>query len=243
MTLKRKPQYDSSSGAPRKLRSTSRPYVYKPLSPCTFRVLALSPGESNDPLRGTLEVVSRRHQREYRAISYAWGDAVFPHRLYLPQGYLDITVSLFGALQRSRSTDYTVRLWADAVCINQQDAEEKNIQVEMMADIYKGSEGVVVWLGEALWTDSLAFWTVQRLSEFSRSHTEERDGTFNSEEVRKLPTQFEAWKARDYRFFELTIESAFHAASASIFRRTWFKRLWVSLPSYRSLGRHPGIGT
>ena len=39
-------------------------------------------------------------------------------------------------------------VWADAICINQQDLLEKNSQVAMMRSIYQTSEQVIVWLGE-----------------------------------------------------------------------------------------------
>ncbi|RYP33988.1 hypothetical protein DL767_004509 [Monosporascus sp. MG133] len=38
-------------------------------------------------------------------------------------------------------------LWADAVCINQQDDAEKTKQVASMADIYRQASSVLVWLG------------------------------------------------------------------------------------------------
>jgi len=37
-------------------------------------------------------------------------------------------------------------LWVDAVCINQDDVEEMNTQVQMMGEIYRAAERVVVWL-------------------------------------------------------------------------------------------------
>ncbi len=38
-------------------------------------------------------------------------------------------------------------LWADALCINQNDESEKTRQVRMMGDIYSQAQMVVVWLG------------------------------------------------------------------------------------------------
>ncbi|KAF2497498.1 HET-domain-containing protein, partial [Lophium mytilinum] len=39
-------------------------------------------------------------------------------------------------------------IWADAVCINQRDLEEKNWQVQMMSEIYQNATQVLVYLGE-----------------------------------------------------------------------------------------------
>jgi hypothetical protein len=40
-------------------------------------------------------------------------------------------------------------LWVDAVCINQNDFQERNHQVMQMGQIYSKAERVVVWLGES----------------------------------------------------------------------------------------------
>jgi len=39
------------------------------------------------------------------------------------------------------------RLWVDAVCINQQDNEEKNREVARMDSVYSSAESVLAWLG------------------------------------------------------------------------------------------------
>jgi hypothetical protein len=40
------------------------------------------------------------------------------------------------------------RIWADALCINQEDIAEKNIEVKRMGDIYKNADRVISWLGD-----------------------------------------------------------------------------------------------
>jgi hypothetical protein len=41
-----------------------------------------------------------------------------------------------------------VRLWIDAICINQADLDERKQQVQLMRDVYSGASRVVVWLRE-----------------------------------------------------------------------------------------------
>jgi hypothetical protein len=48
-----------------------------------------------------------------------------------------------------------MRLWVDAVCINQQDTQEQSSQVAMMAEIYSGARRTIVWLGEGRDEDDL----------------------------------------------------------------------------------------
>jgi hypothetical protein len=100
-------------------------------------------------LQGAIEVVDRSDKPEYKAISYAWGEPIFPHTLQLTGGQLAITESLFGALHRFRSETKPVRLWADAVCINQDGVREKNHQVAYMHEVFEEAEDVLVWLGES----------------------------------------------------------------------------------------------
>jgi hypothetical protein len=60
-----------------------------------------------------------------------------------------VTVSLFTALRQFRYPDpgQARTLWADVVCINQQNIAEKTVQVQLMAQIYKKAALVLVWLG------------------------------------------------------------------------------------------------
>ncbi|KAK0648017.1 heterokaryon incompatibility protein-domain-containing protein [Cercophora newfieldiana] len=49
----------------------------------------------------------------------------------------------------SDAHDGTVSLWVDYICINQADISERNEQVALMGDIFRRSEEVVIWIGEA----------------------------------------------------------------------------------------------
>lgn len=58
-------------------------------------------------------------------------------------------------------------VWIDALCINQQDVEEKSRQVKKMGDIYKKADTVRIWLGdEASDADRIAFEALYELSDF-----------------------------------------------------------------------------
>lgn len=41
-------------------------------------------------------------------------------------------------------------LWVDAICINQEDNNEKTDQVQLMTWIYASAKGVLVWLEEPI---------------------------------------------------------------------------------------------
>ena len=39
-------------------------------------------------------------------------------------------------------------LWADALCINQNDSQAQSDQARMIALVYNGAQEVIAWLGE-----------------------------------------------------------------------------------------------
>ncbi|KAK4167917.1 heterokaryon incompatibility protein-domain-containing protein [Cladorrhinum sp. PSN259] len=102
---------------------------------------------------------------DYHALSYAWGNPVFPDFLevvslgnILPGdqgnsgteclGIIPITRNLCQALKRLRRKDATLVLWVDAVCIDQNNVAERSSQVSNMAKIYTRATSVIVWLGD-----------------------------------------------------------------------------------------------
>lgn len=50
-------------------------------------------------------------------------------------------------LLRLRDPDEWGTLWIDAICINQEDIEERNEQVHYMHKIYHTAAEVLIWLG------------------------------------------------------------------------------------------------
>jgi len=61
---------------------------------------------------------------------------------------IEVTVSLFTALRRFRYPDTRRVLWADAICINQGDNNERSSQIQLMGRVYKACWEVLIWLGE-----------------------------------------------------------------------------------------------
>jgi hypothetical protein len=62
-------------------------------------------------------------------------------------GIFHVRNNLYAALKRFRKEDRDVDIWADALCINQKDNDEKTAQVARMHEIYSDAENVSVWLG------------------------------------------------------------------------------------------------
>ena len=131
-------------------------FSYKPLQTGkSIRLLQLDPAETEDaPLYARfIDTGESDNPTAYEAISYTWGEPIFNARLRIGDGTacpleeLGITANLASALRRFRLRDSVRVLWADAVCINQSDIQEKQTQVGMMAGIYKNAAQVLIWLG------------------------------------------------------------------------------------------------
>ncbi|KAH6855859.1 heterokaryon incompatibility protein-domain-containing protein [Chaetomium sp. MPI-CAGE-AT-0009] len=84
----------------------------------------------------------------FTALSYVWGlpTTPLPH-LTINTHPVPVTPNLHSAITRLARQRWTGRLWVDALCINQADTAEKNVQVPLMSRIYGAAECVLVWLG------------------------------------------------------------------------------------------------
>jgi Heterokaryon incompatibility protein (HET) len=141
-------------------------YTRYPLSkPRTIRVLDLSPSRSpDDPLKGSLRVISLDSPFDsYNALSYTWGNShpspslatsspsptSGPSRqiLLADKGLLSVTENCYQGLLHVRSRWCTMPIWVDAICINQADNSERNVQVALMKETFERAGTTFVWLG------------------------------------------------------------------------------------------------
>lgn len=133
------------------------PFQYSPLpSTSHIRILVLQPFKGfGDPIHADIEIADVTQAPKYTALSYSWGmnedgDASLCRTITVQGARLAITRNLFEGLQRLLSSQQPMplRLWVDAVCINQTDAREQSSQVAMMAKIYSNAYRTIIWLGE-----------------------------------------------------------------------------------------------
>ncbi|KAK3300137.1 heterokaryon incompatibility protein-domain-containing protein [Chaetomium fimeti] len=123
--------------------------LYSPLpAGYNIRILVLEPAPAaEDELQTRLEVVSLDDKPRFEAISYTWGHPSDMTMLNCNGSTVKMPRNLESALRRLRYTDRPRHVWADSVCINQQDIPERGQQVSIMRNIYLSSERVLVWLG------------------------------------------------------------------------------------------------
>ncbi|KAK7221524.1 hypothetical protein V2G26_009527 [Clonostachys chloroleuca] len=81
----------------------------------------------------------------YTALSYCWGDPGGKENIIVSERPMMVTRNLISALQDLRDRGY-LRIWADAVCIDQSNLEERSQQILRMAGIYRSASRVVAFL-------------------------------------------------------------------------------------------------
>ncbi|KAI1116320.1 heterokaryon incompatibility protein-domain-containing protein [Nemania sp. NC0429] len=126
-----------------------------------FRIVEILPGLYDDPVICRLHVTRITDaQMSYSALSYTWtldDEDRFMRRANMPppkesiscNGFdVSIGKNLFQAFRRIRQPSTSEMIWADALCINQEDVRERTQQVRKMSSIYKNAFRIVVWLGE-----------------------------------------------------------------------------------------------
>lgn len=128
-------------------------YRYSPLPKANtaIRLLRLLPATTDDAeIRVELfDYDLQKPKHSYEALSYVWGAPDPARTIKMNDNRFDITPNLNAALVQLRDHSFPRILWIDAICINQQDYEEKGVQIQHMAKIYASAKRVVVYLGEA----------------------------------------------------------------------------------------------
>ena len=134
-------------------------YTYKPLdSPHdSIRLVLLQPAPFlTSPIRcRVIETSWNREKSEssklkgFVALSYTWGNPVPKSTISIDGRPFEITKNLELALRHLRLQRKELRLWADSICINQDDLEERNRHVRQMRSIYSAANETTIFLGEA----------------------------------------------------------------------------------------------
>jgi hypothetical protein len=129
------------------MSSSQQSYTYDQLpEDNTFRYLILQPGAGYEPLVCNL-YTAQIVDTEYHAMSYVWGTEIRDQTIICNGRVLLVTINLFKALQCIRLPGRRIVLWADSICINQEDKSEKGHQVSLMGKIYRSAKCVLIFIG------------------------------------------------------------------------------------------------
>lgn len=191
-----------------------------PLEESCIRLLTIKPGNAADPLELYLSTVSLNISPVYEAISYCWGDASLTNVVLCDEQDVSITTSLFEALGELRCAAEPRTIWADALCIDQTNVDDKTQQVQLFHRIYSQATRTVIWLGPDESDPAKTLRDAGKLIEvglaFARSFTLDPDSQASGDAVAQdLGDGLPGLLDYDWRFLK------------SIFRRPWFGRKWI----------------
>lgn len=198
------------------MHSTARKWARAPLGVDEIRVLEYDAAKSLECgvvafRTKTLKLadIQRGATPPYVALSYVWGDAAITRPLVCDLTVTQVTSNLEQALSTIWNAHPSMQLWADAICITQDDTDERSNQVALMGDIFRLASRVIVFLGPALRGDN-RFWDL--LDSFvARGDFEEPD----------FDDELDEFMQGD--------SNKLSSGLNDLVLRPWFQRAWVSV--------------
>jgi hypothetical protein len=188
------------------------------LQPDSVRLILLHPAaDPGSDIRCELFSISlsstpQDNTFSYTTLSYAWGDPKAKNSIFISDETLEIGANLFSALQNLRRQDRPIRLWVDAISINQNDSNERSQQVQQMRTIYATASETVIYLGPD-------------------------DGSVACRSAWNLLELRSSWAMNDHRNPDKTLpkkrekdvnfKTGFNDVLDSVMSREWFNRIWV----------------
>jgi hypothetical protein len=106
------------------------------------------------------------------------------------------------------------KIWIDAICINQDNKKEKEVQVLKMHYIYREAKGVYVWHGREENDSNLAISAINKVQDATRDVARDKNDV-----IRLMKIKPEAKRLFNVSMFK---------PMADLSRRTWFRRLWIA---------------
>ena len=192
-------------------------YSNLPLNPLSIRLLNIFPGSPDDDIFARMDVHPLNEvAMQYEALSYVWGNPEPAKKIFVNKVEVSVNPNLCNALLALRQPDSIRCVWIDAICINQENTQEKNNQVQnLMGQIYAKTTRLLIWLGEADETSTLAISTVERACR----EIEAQGGvlTFHKTDLSLVMMKDTNGK----------IDLAPWIAIRELLMRPWFTRAWV----------------
>ncbi|KAI0436565.1 hypothetical protein F4803DRAFT_541810, partial [Xylaria telfairii] len=199
-------------------------YKYEPLPKSQngerwIRVLDLFPStDKNEPIKGRLRTIPLNENSHYNAVSYVWGDVasntatvmVKDNDKQLQFCSKKARDNLVEGLRVFRLANQERTLWVDALCINQEDRDERSQQVGMMGLIFWLAECVLIWLGRD--ERRIASGVFKYMQPISRGYFHSKDPNHN--------------RARSSAETE-ALDAQMWGNIGELYRNPWFERVWV----------------
>ncbi|KAL8951477.1 MAG: hypothetical protein Q9222_002554 [Ikaeria aurantiellina] len=209
-------------------------YEYAPLDPHTktTRLMSLLPGSFHEDINVSIKTMkfTKKEAPDYEALSYTWASTDDPSEIIVTDSTkasgavferrLAVTQNLAVALRYLRSKVATRDIWIDAVCVDQENLEERGHQVAMVGDIYRTATLVLIWLGPECQDSSLAMRALGSLSssiEVDRQAQSIKPSTTSASNIKDWPT----WQ------LDTAHDGQVQYSILKFLQRGWFHRLWI----------------
>jgi Heterokaryon incompatibility protein (HET) len=138
----------------------------------------------------------------YTALSYVWGNVDNSIPIRIGSKILCIGVNLYYALYHLRLSGLPAVVWADGVCINQIDVDERNHQVHQMKRIYENAMKTVIYLGNHFGNTCLSAWNF-------------------------LERECDNPQVREAALARVDFQGELDDVENDVLIRPWFNRVWV----------------
>lgn len=177
--------------------------------------------EMDAPIVCTILVASLQDKPTHATLSYVWGDPNKTSPILINGLEHRVTMDLKAALQQLRTNRATEKpIWIDALCINQKDVDERNVQITYMPKIYEMAYLTFVWLGKGKGTSSMAMDNVSLLGDLYMKW-EINYSIVDEERFQDILT--EADSRREFNLWNEENIGAFY----DLFQRPWWQRRWI----------------
>jgi hypothetical protein len=209
-----------------------------------LRLIRIDHGQENEKLRCIMHTYASDQWRymTYQALSYTWGDGTRKAPISINGHDFLVTTNLEDALRHLRCSTHSestmqVPFWIDAICVNQEDSNERDAQARRMKSIYERAARVIIWLGkyneptdETLCLD-LSRWHIDGVEENSEAMA-------RSALVLAVLLKEEGDLRQRQKFQSpdilMRLEDCVHTENLQVwvqlwrlFHRPWFERLWI----------------
>lgn len=211
-------------------------YTYQALvTDRSIRALDLLPGPSGSTVQVEIREDNLDNCDPFIALSYTWADANGDKsrsvtiqcrekgNLQEPWMRLLVTKNCLAALQQLRSDRETQSFWIDAICIDQENDKEKELQIPLMRDIYSNARQVVLWLGEGTPQSDEALSFISDLTKEIQSARQQGLRVTEQPLFRQLIDA--AGTGSNHP--PTGTQATFFANVFEIFNRDWWRRVWI----------------
>lgn len=196
-------------------------------------------GQAGDLISADIIEVDLNDDPDFEALSYTWTlaseikakpKAIEMRPILINGRMLRIRMNLYHALLAERNLQIPP-LWADQICMNQEDDVEKVAQLAIMERIYSSASRVRIWLGDGSSKTESGQWAIEELVAQPRDFSDpvltrmkSDDSSKSRSTVGRRFKKTTDWAAASGK---LVMQQARYEAAADALQNHWYSRAWT----------------